>query len=130
MHIPATLWALTAVNLALVSVTLTDSKAPPAHETVKVLRAEGLEIVDKAGTVRAELRAGVGEETILRLKDTRGTIRVKLGAASDGSGLLLIDEETEPAVHLIARRKASDTWPTTTSITLRSTDGREQVLRP
>ena len=69
-------------------------------------------------------------ETVLRLLDENGTIRVKLGAGENGSGLLLLDEETEPGVHLIARRAGTTATPTTTSLTLRGADGRQRVIEP
>lgn len=67
---------------------------------------------------------------MLQLSDQNGTIRVKLGAGEDGSGLMLADEATEPAIHLIARRTGTAERPTTTSITLKGTDGQQHVIRP
>ena len=52
-----------------------------------------------------------------------GTIRVKLGAGDTGSALLLLDQETEPAVQLRA-------GSTTTSITLKGRDGKQRVITP
>jgi hypothetical protein len=50
------------------------------------------------------------EEVVLRLLDQQGAIRVKLGAAKDGSWLLLANDATEPGIHLLAgnRRSRSD----------------------
>jgi hypothetical protein len=62
--------------------------------------------------------------------DPSGTIRVKLGADANGSGLLLLDETTEPAVHMIARRADPSEQPSTTRIVLRGADGRRRVLEP
>ena len=66
----------------------------------------------------------------MRLLDQDGTIRVKLGAGRDGSGLVLADEATEPGIHLIARRIGTTDRPNTTSITLKGRDGRQRVIRP
>lgn len=68
---------------------------------------------------------------VLRLLDQKGTIRVKLGAGEDGSGLVLLDEKaTEPGVHLIARRAGSAERPATTSITLKGASGSAKVIVP
>ncbi len=69
-------------------------------------------------------------EAVLRLLDEKGTIRVKLGGGEGGSGLLLLDEVTEPGVHIIARRTGTAATPTTTSVTLRGADDRRRVIAP
>jgi hypothetical protein len=48
---------------------------------------------------------------------------VKLGAARDGSGLLLANDATEPGIHLLAGARGS-------SIRVANKDGREQVITP
>ncbi|HEY7461005.1 MAG TPA: hypothetical protein VIC59_03915 [Gemmatimonadota bacterium] len=68
-------------------------------------------------------------EVAFRLLDQNGTIRVKLGASEDGSGLLLLDETTEPGVHVVARRAGTAVRPTTTSLTLNGVEGR-RVVQP
>lgn len=85
---------------------------------------------DDRGQVRSRLNVEPNGEVVLRLLDKKGTIRVKLGAAEDGSGLVLLDEATEPAIHLIARRTGTPARPATTSITLRGTAGQQRVIRP
>jgi hypothetical protein len=90
----------------------------------------GRELVDEHGQVRSRLNVEPSGEVLFRLIDRNGTIRVKLGAGDTGSGLLLIDEATTPAVHMIARQMGTPERPTTTSVTLRGPDGREQVIRP
>jgi hypothetical protein len=97
---------------------------------VPVLRGRALELLDDHEQVRARISMEPGGETVLRLLDENGTIRVKLGAGENGSGLLLLDEETEPGVHLIARRAGTITTPTTTSLTLRGAEGRQRVIEP
>jgi len=86
--------------------------------------------VDDRGQLRARLHADETGEVVLKLLDKNGTIRVKLGATEDGSGLVLADEATEPAIHIIARRKGTSERPTTTSIMLRGTDGQQRVIGP
>jgi hypothetical protein len=86
--------------------------------------------VDDRGQVRSRLEVEPTGEVVLRLLDARGTIRVKLGAGEDGSGLLLADEATEPAIHIVARRSAKPDRPATTSITLNGADGQQRVITP
>jgi hypothetical protein len=82
-----------------------------------------LELVDERGQVRASLKVEPGGEAIFRLADAKGTIRVKLGASEDGSGLILMDGRTEPAVHLLAA-------PTGTTVTLAEKGKEKRVIRP
>ena len=60
---------------------------------------------------------------IFRLRDENENIRVKLGASEEGSGLLLINNLTEPGVHLVAKQDD-------TSLTLRNQGGEKQVIEP
>jgi hypothetical protein len=60
---------------------------------------------------------------VFRLLDQDGTIRVKLGAAREGSGLLLANDATEPGVHILADSTGS-------SLKLRNKDGAELKLAP
>jgi hypothetical protein len=55
--------------------------------------------------------------------DETGTIRVKLGASKDGSGLVLVNDATELGVQILATASGS-------SVKLRSPDGREQTIAP
>jgi hypothetical protein len=100
-----------------------------APEEVPVLRGRALEIVDERGRIRSRLSVEADGEVVLRMVDRSGTIRVKLGAGEGGSGLLLVDEATEPAVHAVARRTGTQARPTTTSLTLRA-GNQQQVIRP
>lgn len=105
--------------------------SPPAvGEAEPILRGRALEIVDGQGQIRSRLNVEADGTVVLRLIDRSGTIRVKLGADESGSGLLLLDESTEPGVHLIARRASTPAMPATTSVTLRGADGQERVITP
>jgi hypothetical protein len=96
---------------------------PAAAQTAPdVVRARAIELVDGRGRVRAQLNLESSGEVVLRLRDSAGTIRVKLGASEDGSGLLLANEATEPGVHIVANRRA-------TSVTVQRGDQR-QVMTP
>jgi hypothetical protein len=120
--------ALTIINLLLLVVIATQTTRAATTETLPVLRGRALELVDASGIVRAQFNVQNGE-AIFRLRDAKGDIRVKLGASESGSGLVLIDEATEPAIQLIARQtaKAGDK---TTGITLQGKDGKQTVLTP
>lgn len=80
-----------------------EAKAVP-----KVVRAQMIELVDGRGVRRASLKVEPQGAVVFRLFDETGTIRVKLGAGEDGSGLLLANEATEPGVHILATRER--TW--------------------
>jgi hypothetical protein len=99
------------------------ARAEDAAEVPAVLRARMIELVDDRGQVRANLQVEPGGEAVFRLRDAQGTIRVKLGASEDGSGLLLLDDRTEPAVHLLAQRGG-------TTLTLAEKGKEKRVLTP
>jgi hypothetical protein len=136
--------ALTAANLVLLilvfarvlptSARVVDAgsirgTAAPEDSVVPILRGRALELLDDHDQVRVRIRGETDGEVVLRLLDEDGTIRVKLGGES-GSGLLLLDEATEPGVHIIARRTGTTATPATTSVTLRGADGRRRVIVP
>ena len=123
--------ALTAINLALLLLTLSQARSVTAQASVvPSVRANVIELVDDHGQTRSRLNVESGGEVVFRLMDQNGTIRVKLGADESGSGLLLTDERTEPGIHLIARRVGTAERPKTTSITLAGADGKERVISP
>ena len=93
--------ALTALNLALLVFTAS------AQSGATVVRASAFELVDERGVVRTRLNVEPSGEVVLRLLDRTGTIRVKLGASENGSGLMLADETAQPGVHMVARKGAT-----------------------
>jgi hypothetical protein len=117
--------AISLVNLILLGFNL---QAAAFSGADPVLRGQALELVDAAGQVRSRLNVEKDGQVVFRLLDQRGTIRVKLGAGEDGSGLVLLDERTEPGIHLVARRDAQGNRDAT-SVTLRSGD-RSRTLTP
>jgi hypothetical protein len=121
---------LTAVNLVLLLFTVAQPGSTTPQTANLSLRVRALEVVDDRGQVRSRINVEQNGEVVLRLLDKNGTIRVKLGAGEGGSGLVLVDEATEPAIHIIARRTGTRDRPTTTSITLRGTGGQQRVIRP
>ena len=115
--------ALTSVNLLLLLSTLGQARSSEAQAPTPVLRGRALELVDEHGQVRSRLNVESNGEVVLRLLDQEGTIRVKLGAARDGSGLVLANDATEPGVHILAKATGS-------SLKLRNKDGRERIFTP
>jgi hypothetical protein len=115
---------LTGINLALLVWLVAATREAAAGQGVApVIRASAIELVDEAGVVRAQLIVTPGGgETLLRMRDAKGEVRVKLGASEEGSGLLLADQSTEPGLHILAKRG-------TTTLTLTDTDGPRRVIR-
>jgi len=114
---------VTAINLGLLLFLLPQIKLTAAPTAASVVRAQAIELVDERGQIRAQLNVESNGEVVFRLRDAKGTIRVKLGASEDGSGLLLLNESTEPGVHILAKR-------TGTSLTLTGKGGRQRAIRP
>ena len=114
--------ALTGLTLVLLLGAVLNDRVAHAGQSHPVLRARAIELVDDSGVVRAQLNVTPGGEVVFRLRDAKGTIRVKLGASEAGSGLLLANERTEPGVHILARRAQ-------TSVTLQR-GAKRRVLTP
>jgi hypothetical protein len=89
----------------------------------ETIRARAIELVDEHGQVRGQLNVEPDGEAVLRLRDSKGEVRVKLGANSSGSGLVLLDGATEPAVQVLARTGA----PT---MTLTGKRGQRRTITP
>jgi hypothetical protein len=73
-----------------------------AKRVPSVVRARAFELVDRNGQARMQIEVERNGEVVLRLRDQDGAIRVKLGASRTGSGLLLLNEATEPGVQALA----------------------------
>ncbi|MEK6782325.1 MAG: hypothetical protein AABY93_11495 [Bacteroidota bacterium] len=65
------------------------------------------ELVDENGKQRASIKVEPEGEIVFRLRDDKGTIRVKIGAGEDGSGLVMLDKNTNPAVHVLAKQNGA-----------------------
>lgn len=116
--------ALTVINLILLIIVIAQSRMIANQTIPEVLRVRAFELVDENGRVRAQLNIDeTNGEVIFRLRDEKETIRVKLGASEEGSGLLLINDLTEPGVHLMAKQDD-------TSLTITNQSGAEQVIKP
>jgi hypothetical protein len=114
---------LTALNAGLLIWIAALGGSTHAQAPTRVLRGEAIELVDQDGQLRAALTVESNGETVFRLRDAKGTIRVKLGASEEGSALLLLDGATEPAVHVLSRR-------TGTTLTMKGADGRMHAIGP
>ncbi len=117
------LLALTVANIGIFVATLAHARPTGAQTADPVLRGRGLELMDEHGRSRASIRVEPGGEVVFRLTDQKGTIRVKLGAGEDGSGLVLNNDATEPGVHILAKSDGS-------SLKLKNKDGRERAITP
>jgi hypothetical protein len=114
--------SMACVGIVIVVGWLFQDRPAAAQTEPDVVRARAIELVDSRGRVRAQLNVESSGEVVFRLRDSTGTIRVKLGASEDGSGLLLANEVTEPGVHILANRRA-------TSVTVQR-GGQRQVITP
>ncbi|MEX1140640.1 MAG: hypothetical protein WEF53_14975 [Bacteroidota bacterium] len=113
--------AIVAVNLDVLMFVFAEKGS--ALEYGSILRGRGLELADAGGQVRVRINMGSTGEVVMRLFDESGTIRVKMGASKDGSGLVLLNDSTEVGVHLLAK-------VTGTSLKLMNKDGRERLVSP
>ena len=95
---------MTAISALIALGALLYERPAAAQGVPSVVRAQAIELVDARGRVRAQLNVESSGAVVFRLRDSSGTIRVKLGASEDGSGLLLANEATEPGVHILATR--------------------------
>jgi hypothetical protein len=115
--------ALGLLNLAALVGAATLARSDGSAGPAPVLRGGALELVDRGGKARATIRVESSGEVVLRLFDQQGTIRVKLGAGTDGSGLVLNNDATEPGVHLLAKPEGS-------SVRITNKDGHQRVVAP
>lgn len=114
--------ALAAIGLIVAAFTIVEQGSAGSQSRSPLLRGSGLELVDTAGRVRARISIESSGEVVFRLMDNTGTIRVKLGASQDGSGLVLLNDSTEVGIQLLANEKGS---------TLKlAENGRERVVVP
>ena len=126
---------LTLVNLALLIVTLAQSRPAIAESVPPTLRGRGLEIVDESGRVRASISVmpastspngqAYPETVLLRLITERGRPSVKISTSEEAAGLSFAGPTNTKDTYLILEAKG-----TATSLKLRNEDGREQIVKP
>jgi hypothetical protein len=122
MRIQRVLAALLCANGLLLLAVLLQGRGAVAQAVPPVLRARAIELVDDRGLARAQLDVESSGEVVFRLRDASGTIRVKIGASEEGSGLVLLDQAAEPGVHVLAKRA-------NTSLTL-AKGTRRHIIEP
>lgn len=131
------LFALTVVNVALLTVSLAQSRRTQAEDVAPVLRGRALEIVDDRGRIRASITLvpansafkmpdgtiGYPETMLFRLIDPNGRPNVKIQASEEGAGVGL-GGESDPTYVSMGAKGAS------TSLKLTNKDGRQQLITP
>jgi hypothetical protein len=123
MNVPRVVVGLLGLNAVLVGALLVQSQRAYAARPADIVRARAIEMVDEHGQVRAQLKVENDGEAVFRLRDSKGEIRVKLGADREGSGLVLMDGGTEPAVQVLAKSDGP-------SLTLRGQGGQARTITP
>ena len=81
--------------------------ARPAQETFDKISVRDFELIDPNGKERASIRIESTGEIVFRLRDAKGTIRVKIGAGEEGSGFVFLDGDTNPSIHGVAGKDGS-----------------------
>jgi hypothetical protein len=89
----------------IVAVALLASQSP--RQTFEKISVREFELVDSKGKQRVSIKVEDNDEVVLRMRDQTGTIRIKMGADEAGSGLLLLDSETNPGLHVLAKTGAT-----------------------
>ena len=93
--------------------------ASPRHDSFDKISVKEFEVINSSGKQRASIKVEEDGEVVFRLHDAQGTIRVKVGAGENGSGLVLLDGDTNPGVQVLAKKTGS-------SITVLGTDGKKK----
>jgi hypothetical protein len=115
--------AITTINILILIFVLAQARSNATQNVTPVVRARSLQLIDERGQVRAQFDVESSGEAVFRLRDAKGAIRVKLGASEDGSGLLLLNEATEPGVHILSKGAGA-------SVILAGKDGQKRVITP
>ena len=111
---------LTLFNVGVLVVILFFAAKPHAESFDKISVRE-FELLDKDGKKRSSIKVEDSGEMVFRMMDNTGTIRIKLGASQEGSGFVLLDDQTNPGIHALAQKKG-------TSFTLIDKDGKKRAL--
>lgn len=114
---------LLGANLAAQVGLIPPARAAAADLASDVVRARLIELVTTDGRVVGQLYTSEDGSGNLRLRGGNGEVRVKLGATKDGSGLVLLDKNTEPAVWLEAQSQG-------TTLTLAQSGKPKRVIAP
>jgi len=79
--------------------------ARPSQQTFDKIQVREFDLVDERGIQRVSIKVEEGGEAIFRIYDAGHTIRVKLGGGADGSGLVLLNDETNPGVQILSKKE-------------------------
>lgn len=92
------------ITLALVAnvMVLLFIAAKPSQDKFDKISVREFELVDPNGKERASIRVESTGEVVFRMRDSEGTIRIKLGTSETGSGFVLLDAATNPLIHAVA----------------------------
>lgn len=104
---------------AVTLVLFTSSSGSDGHFNKLTVRE--FELVDKTNTTRASVKVEETGEVVFRMRDGKGTIRVKIGAGEDGSGMVLLDQNTNPGIHALS-------GTTGIKFTITDKDGKKREL--
>ena len=114
---------LSIINLILISLLLFQGNTMPPSSS-DIVRARLLEVLDENGTVRAQIKVESNPDAVvLRLRDAKGDVRVKLGADERGSGMVLSNGSSDPGLHLLSKTD-------NVKITLTDKNGQQRVITP
>jgi len=135
MKVQRLLILLTLVNLVLLAVTLARIRPAAAETVAPMLRGRGLQIVDEGGKVRASIQVlpastqkngeRSAETVLLRLITEKGRPSVKIASSEESAGLTLVGPSNTKDTYVKLGAKG-----TTSSLTLKNEDGREQIIKP
>jgi hypothetical protein len=135
MKIQRLLVVLTVVNLVLLIVTVALMRPAAAQAVAPVLRGRALQIVDERGQVRASVAVlpastqkdgSVYPETVLlRLITEKGRPSVKISASEETAGVAFVGPTGTKNTYVQLWTKG-----TTSALTLKDEDGREQIIKP
>ena len=136
MKMQPVLIVLTLVNSAILAVTLAQLRPVlAAPETAPVLRGRALQIVDDRGRVRASIEVlpastqpngeSTAETVLLRLITERGRPSVKIGTSEQQAGMALVGPTGTKNTYVLVNADRS-----TSTLTLKNEDGREQTVKP
>ena len=76
-----------------------------SNETFDKVQVREFSLVDDKGTQRVSIKVEDDGEVMFRMFDGNHTIRVKLGGGANGSGLVLLDDETNPGVQILSKQE-------------------------
>lgn len=93
----------TTIMLGVIIILLLFIASKPSQDTFDKITVKEFELVDQNGTKRVTIQTYPKGEVVFRLRDQSGDIRVKLEAAKDGSGFVLLDDN-DSGIQALAKK--------------------------